>query len=160
VPFAVYEVRRVYQAKRTVARRAWHGQKCRTPRWWCRHEPTEGCLSQHRGAGGRPLCGGGPACRKPTAKGPPWRSVRTVLEGDRFTAEQSVRDYARERGATLLRGDVSGIQRAHYLNTGERYPQAHAFRTAAPVGAIDKQRDGFETVWAKTACDPGNSLVL
>lgn len=153
-PFAVYEVRRIYFAQRTDDCRAWHGRSCRTPHWWCRRERTEHCTVTHRRhPGGDPDCEGGPACASPARKGVAWRSVRTVIEDDRPTAEAAVRAIGREPGVCMERGAGSGIERAHYARTGDGYPCGTGFLVAAPLGAQDKQRDGFETAWTNvTGC--------
>lgn len=157
--FGLFEVRRVYFAKRTDDCRTWHGKTCRTPRWWCRRERTDYCRLTHRERGGEIECDGGPACASPARKGVAWRSVRTVEEGDRDAAEAAVRDFARDHGARLERGELSGIQRAHYYSSGDAYPCGIGFLVAAPVGAVDKQRDGFETAWTNVTGQYGTRLT-
>ncbi|MEV7304319.1 hypothetical protein [Streptomyces clavifer] len=145
--FAVYEVRRVYLARRTDECRALHGRSCRAPRWWCRHERTEFCLRAHGEQSTAPSCSGDRACRLPARKGQSRRSVRTLFEGDRAAAEAWVSDVGSE-GARLERGSLSGIRRAVYQEAGPDYPHGIGFVTAAPKGAQDKQRSGFEDVWS------------
>lgn len=145
--FAVYEVRRIYLAKRTPECRTLHGRSCRSPRWWCRHERTEFCRGAHDEQGGAPTCRGDAACRQPARKGQARRSVRTLFEGERAAAEAWVSDMATE-GARLERGALSGIRRAVYQEAGPGYPHGVGFVTAAPTGAQDKQRSGFEDVWS------------
>ncbi|MFE5715801.1 hypothetical protein ACFQ7J_33895 [Streptomyces sp. NPDC056501] len=88
-------------------------------------------------------------CRGAQQKGPTWRSVRTVYEGPRERAEGLLTRFAgRFPGRVrLVDGEDSGIRRAHYLDDPEGLPHAEAFVVAAPAGAADKQRPGFEKRW-------------
>jgi hypothetical protein len=158
--WAVYDVRRIYHARRTEACRAWHGQVCRTPRWWCRHDRTQRCLAEHGDRRMIPLCGGGGACAEPARKGPAWRSVRTVARGDDLACQMAVRRFARQAGGRLERGALSMIQRAHYLTADDGFPAAHGFLVAAPVGAKDKERPGFARAWARRTGDNGQHIRL
>ncbi|MCX4677681.1 hypothetical protein OG413_20630 [Streptomyces sp. NBC_01433] len=172
VPFALYEVRRLYLPGRTKDCRNQHGKRCSSPRWWCRTKPTTVCRRRHRGGGHAPECGGSdPACRGEQAKGQAWRSVRTVWEGSRFDAGVTLLRWGREAGARLRTGE-SMIRRVHYLEAGEGYPSADAYLVAAPVGVEDKQRTakrpdaGFEAKWtqvtglAGTRWEPVRPLVV
>ncbi|OIV36972.1 hypothetical protein BIV57_13340 [Mangrovactinospora gilvigrisea] len=121
VDWAVYDVRRIYNAKRTPGCRAEHGPTCRTP---------------------------APGCRDEHAKGPAWRAVTTLYTGPRDTAELLVRKVAHKHQAPLRRGETSSIARAHYLeHIADTYPAAHGCIVAAPAGAKDKQRPGFARRW-------------
>ncbi|MGW5353364.1 hypothetical protein ACWERV_22995 [Streptomyces sp. NPDC004031] len=151
--YAVYEVRRIVPVGRTKDCRAWHGSKCDTPRWWCRYERTARCRKRHHivGQGTNdahlPYCESDSTCRGPLRKGQAWRSVRTLWEGDRATAQRLVRAYGRRREAQLERGELSGIERAHYLKPGDSLPSTSGYLVAAPAGVADKQRTGFEARW-------------
>ncbi|MFD8079006.1 hypothetical protein ACFV3E_40905 [Streptomyces sp. NPDC059718] len=146
-PHAVYEVRRVYFPRRTDECRAQHGSTCRAPQWWCRHDRTEHCIRHHQAPAGGAGCGGGPQCIEPARKGAAWRSVRIVHTASRGTAEDLVREFAIGDGVRLERGALSGIERAHYQAPETSYPAAAAFLVAAPAGAVEKQRKGFEKAW-------------
>ncbi|WP_051819424.1 hypothetical protein [Streptomyces sp. NRRL S-920] len=163
VPFALYEVRRLYLPGRTKDCRTWHGKRCTEPRWWCRTKRSTTCRREHQAAyelasGERvdtaPWCDGEEeACRGEQVKGPAWRSVRTVWEGSRSEADLTLMQWGREAGARLRSGQKSMIKRAHYLDAGEGYPSAAAYLVAAPAGIEDKQRTakkpgaGFEAKW-------------
>ncbi|MFD7615280.1 hypothetical protein [Streptomyces sp. NPDC059828] len=154
-PYAIYEVRRIYYAARTPDCRTHHGRSCRSPKWWCRQPRTEQCRADHPAGDFEPWCPGHRECRGLAKKGPAWRSVRTVWEGDRRTAEQLIRQFATRHGLALERGEASGIQRAHYLTADGRFPAAAAFAVAAPAGVRDKQRKHFEEAWTRHTGDVG-----
>ncbi|MFJ9416645.1 hypothetical protein ACIRPT_20985 [Streptomyces sp. NPDC101227] len=159
-PFALYEVRRLYLPGRTKDCRTWHGKRCSSPRWWCRTKRSAACRREHWAgyelASGEqvetaPWCDGDDeGCRGEQAKGPAWRSVRTVWEGDRFDADMTLLRLCREEEEVRLRsGHASHIQRAHYLDAGDGFPSAAAYLVAAPAGVESKQRDGFEAKWTQ-----------
>lgn len=154
-PYAIYEVRRIYFAARTADCREHHGRSCRSPKWWCRQPRTEQCRADHPAGDFAPWCSGPDECRGEAAKGTAWRSVRTVWEGDRHTAERLVREFAAEYRLPLRRGAMSGIQRAHYLPPGDSYPSAVGYAVAAPAGVRDKQRKHFEAAWTRHTGDDG-----
>ncbi|BBG20731.1 hypothetical protein RVR_P1116 (plasmid) [Actinacidiphila reveromycinica] len=162
--YAVYEVRRIIPVGRTKDCKTWHGPKCTTPRWWCRQERTTRCRRHHgvinaAGAEVTPTyCDGPDGCRGPVKKGQAWRSLRTLWEGDRATAQLLVRRYAQRHGAHLERGELSGIERAHYVKPGDSYPSTAGYLVAAPAGAVDKQRPRFETKWSELTGRKGTSL--
>ncbi|WP_073780596.1 hypothetical protein [Streptomyces sp. MJM1172] len=155
-PYAIYEVRRIFFAARTADCREHHGRSCRSAKWWCRRPRTEQCRADHPDGGFEPWCPGTAGCRGAAAKGTAWRSVRTVWEGGRSTAEHLVREFAREHRFPLRRGEMSEIERAHYLTTADGYPAAAGYLVAAPAGVRDKQRQNFEAAWTRHTGDIGS----
>lgn len=79
----------------------------------------------------------------PTAKGPAWRSVRTLYTGDRDRAEEILRRRAGHAGADVVL-DEHGILRAELRARGDTYPTIEQALALAPAGVQDKQRPRFE----------------
>jgi hypothetical protein len=157
-PFAVYEVRRLYLPGRTKDCRTWHGDRCASPRWWCREKRSAKCRREHRAGfdlpsgwvDTAPWCEGHrKTCRGDQAKGQAWRSVQVVFEGTRQEADLALLRGGRGEGVRIRPGRSSRIQRAHYLDAGEGYPSADAYLVAAPAGVEPKQRAGFEEKWTQ-----------
>jgi hypothetical protein len=97
----------------------------------------------------------------PGAKGPAWRSVRTLATGSRAEAEQILHRAARRRGARPFT-DEHGIARAEIIARTETYPALEHALALAPVGVADKQRPRFEDWWTrlqKPACPRRMSLA-
>jgi hypothetical protein len=161
---AVYEVRRVYRSGRTKECKTWHGRTCRAPRWWCHQERTSHCRRTHPATATEPWCPGASECRGKPKKGQAWRSVRTVGEGNRHTAENLVDRFARRHRLPLTTGKASQIRRAHYLQPQDGFPTAAGYLVAAPADAQDKERGGFERQWTAvtgrtgTWCKPVRDL--
>ena len=84
----------------------------------------------------------------PAAKGPAWRSVRTIEAGSRAEAERALRTAARRHGARPL-VDKYGIARAEITARGATYPTLEHTLALAPVGVADKQRPRFEDWWTR-----------
>jgi hypothetical protein len=89
----------------------------------------------------------------PTAKGPAWRSVRTLYTGDRDRAEEVLRRRAGHAGADVVL-DEYGIIRAELRPRGAAYPAIEQTLALAPVGVQDKQRRRFEDWWEPLAAAP------
>lgn len=91
----------------------------------------------------------------PSAKGPAWRSVRTLDVGTRAEAERALRAAARRRGARPF-VDEHGIVRAEITARAATYPTLEHTLALAPVGVADKQRPRFEDWWDRlhTPVDP------
>jgi hypothetical protein len=142
--FALYEVRRIYFARRTADCRTMHGERCQAAQWWCQSERTQQCRDQHLLVPGNSECAA--SCRGPSRKGNAWRSVRTVLEGSRRAVGEALTAFAGEADSPPESGP-SGIPRVWYRRPDGAYPSAEGFLVAAPVGAADKQRAKFEAAW-------------
>lgn len=89
----------------------------------------------------------------PTAKGPAWRSVRTLCTGDRDRAEEILRRRAGHAGAEVIL-DEHGILRAELRARGEAYPTIEQALALAPAGVQDKQRPRFEDWFQQLAAAP------
>ncbi|WP_194908998.1 hypothetical protein [Catenulispora rubra] len=89
----------------------------------------------------------------PTAKGPAWRSVRTLYTGDRDRAEEILRRRAGHAGAAVVL-DEYGIIRAELCARGEAYPAIEQALALAPAGVQDKQRPRFEDWFHQLAAAP------
>ena len=84
----------------------------------------------------------------PAAKGPAWRSVRTVATGTRHEAERALaRAAAAHRARPVL--DEHGVVRAEIITRAETYPALEHGLALAPVGVADKQRPRFEHWWTR-----------
>lgn len=148
-PTSVYEVRRVYTAARTPDCVRLHGKRCARPGWWCRSPRTPACRAAHGPV--VPRCEGAPGCRRAALKGTAWRAVNAYWRGSRESCEVVVRLLAEKPGVTAVRGQLSGIVRAVYLEQAGGYPRAEGFFVAAPTGVVDKQRNGFEGLWTQVS---------
>jgi hypothetical protein len=82
----------------------------------------------------------------PSAKGPAWRSVRTLATGTRHEAEHALYTAARTHRARPF-VDEHGIVRAEIIARAETYPTLEHGLALAPVGVDDKQRPRFEDWW-------------
>ncbi|MFF3788185.1 hypothetical protein [Streptomyces sp. NPDC001933] len=117
-PWAVYNVRRVFFARRSDTCRAQHATTCTTPL---------------------------PGCRDTTRKGTCWRSTRTMAIGPRDAIEQYLHRLAHEAGTTAVAKE--GISRALTHEPGTTYPTAEGLLVAAPAGIEDKERAHFSDRW-------------
>lgn len=93
----------------------------------------------------------------PAAKGPAWRSVRTLYTGDRNRAEEILRRRARHAGADVVL-DEHGIVRAELRARGDIYPAIEQALALAPAGVKDKQRRHFEA-WFEQLAAPARILT-
>lgn len=84
----------------------------------------------------------------PCAKGPAWRSVRTLATGTRHEAEHVLHRAARRRGARPF-VDEHGIARAEIITRAATYPALEHSLALAPAGVADKQRARFEHWWTR-----------
>jgi hypothetical protein len=97
----------------------------------------------------------------PSAKGPAWRSVRTLATGSRRETEEALQAAAaRHRARPFV--DEHGIARAEIIARPETYPALEHGLALAPVGVADKQRPRFEDWWTRlhTPTEPATARLV
>ncbi|HEY8983364.1 MAG TPA: hypothetical protein VIU15_27770 [Streptomyces sp.] len=151
--WALYRVRRVYQAARTDGCRTRHGKSCRSPWPGCTDPGTGGrtpsCMQWHG-----PTClAPQPACRDASRKGPASRSVEIAITGTRAQVTRLIRRRARDAGEEVEESALHplGHLRSRTLSRGTSYPAVEEFHTVAPSGVIEKKKGNFEEQW-RAAC--------